>query len=929
MKRKIFSVLFALVLVCSLGLMTAVPVAAGSTLEVSKWTEYAKNPIFGQGVEGPKAYYQSVIYDIDEFSGHGVAAKYKMWYGTEGSQTGLATSDDGISWTDQGVVMSDGYHATVEYYSDGFSGANSGDNPSAATMYYRMWYWDVGTIYAVSAIGYTESPDGVNWYNYQPCQNGTVPIVSGGDPWWNRGSYGPCDVLYNPAATNTGTDWTFTMYYDGTTGGDEAIGLGFSEDGITWTAYDADDDGKAAPVLQGTYVDGDWDKNYVSRCTVIKGDDEIYRMWFSGGTGAMNHGIGYATSSDGINWDKDANNPIFYKTDGISWRADRTYCPMVIEDGGTYKMWFTGVGSAYSIGYATNTNPDAAYTTIQAAIDAANPAGGDTIKVAPGIYSEWQDNGYGQSAGNIIDKPLHLQGSGDDCIIRGKTGTAYYMSYSPIVWVKADNVEIDHFKFDGATYTEEEPKGLRSYGIQSAWKVSSTDYAATNLNIHHNTFVFIGTAVTQDRAGGGDITVAYNTMVRETRSVWYDPTGAEPGSYVEKTLGGGGFKFDYVIGGNVHDNTGIETPGVGIFLHGCDGLTIGPNNVVSAPNTTDPSDIGIHIQTCSNIRVTGNTVSNFTAGPKEYYNDGTTGAGIRIISSNENVTIDGNQLSNNTVGVLVTGVSGSPEIHRNNIEDNTEFGVLNCASWIGKDQTYTPASVTIDAKYNWWGRASGPSRQLPHGKWCGKGDKVSDNVDYKPWLHKSKENVVPKKKPAYAQSVDLYNTGEYGWNTFSTPIFLDDEADTWNELYELTDLDYSMAYRFDSDNQTFVNLTVADEYAIKPGEGFFIKMNDVGSLPILYSTQENLIPPSRPLTVGWNLIGLANLEGMGVDNAFASIATVPGLAGYSQVVSPIGNAEPGPVLTDGTLYVGESYWVYMLGERTLAGFTMTPVEWVP
>jgi hypothetical protein len=256
--------------------------------------------------------------------------------------------------------MTDGYHATVEYYPDGFPGADSGDNPSAATMYYRMWYWDVGALYDVSAIGYTESPDGVNWYNYQPCQNGTVPIVSSGDPWWNRGSYGPCDILHNPSASNTGTDWTLTMYYDGTTGGDEAIGIGFSSDGITWTGYDADGNGKADAVLEGTYLSGDWDYDYVSRATVIRNADDDYEMWYSGGTGAMNHGIGYATSSDGIHWTRDANNPIFRKDDGVGWRDSRTYCPAVLKDGSSYKMWFAGKDketSDYSMGYATAAPP--------------------------------------------------------------------------------------------------------------------------------------------------------------------------------------------------------------------------------------------------------------------------------------------------------------------------------------------------------------------------------------------------------------------------------------------------------------------------------------------------------------------------------------------------------------------------------------------
>jgi hypothetical protein len=345
------------VLVVALTLTLALPASAQGP---GDWTEYPDNPVFGEGVGDPKAYYPSVLYDADSFSGHGDSAKYKMWYGTSGQQTGLAISDDGVTWTDQHVVMANGYHATVEYYAVGFAGANSGDNPSDATMYYRMWYWDSPTIYSVTAMRYAESPDGANWYNDQPLQNGAVPIISGGDPWWNRGSYGPCDVLYNPDASDSGTDWTYTMYYDGTTGGDEAIGLGFSSDGITWTGYDADGDGKADPALEGTYVAGDWDYNYVSRATIIKNADDDYEMWYSGGIGTMNHGIGYATSSDGINWTRDANNPIFHMDDGVGWRDSRTYCPAVLKDGSSYKMWFAGRDKEtgdYSIGYATAAPP--------------------------------------------------------------------------------------------------------------------------------------------------------------------------------------------------------------------------------------------------------------------------------------------------------------------------------------------------------------------------------------------------------------------------------------------------------------------------------------------------------------------------------------------------------------------------------------------
>jgi len=342
---------------CAVVLVALLALAGFSAADFT-WTESGSNPIFGEGVGGPKAYYPSVLYDASSFSGNGHSALYKMWYGTSGGTTGLATSNDGISWTDQGVVMSNGYHATVEYYPAGFTGVNSGTNPSSLTMYYRMWHWP-GLSYSVNDIRYTDSPDGSTWYNDQPCQNGAVPIILNVGGAWNRGSYGPSDILYNPSATNTGAnpfDYTFAMYYDGTTGGDESTGLGYSSDGITWTGYDSNSDGTADPVFQGTYVGGDWDRNYATRATIIKNSASDWEMWYSGGDGAMNHGIGYATSSDGISWARDTNNPIFYKDDGVSWRDDRTYCPMVIKQGTTYKMWFTGkdlVNGDYSIGYAT------------------------------------------------------------------------------------------------------------------------------------------------------------------------------------------------------------------------------------------------------------------------------------------------------------------------------------------------------------------------------------------------------------------------------------------------------------------------------------------------------------------------------------------------------------------------------------------------
>ncbi len=318
-----------------------------------EWKELARNPIFGEARnDGPKAYYPSVLFDK-----HGFAAgrdrrgrfNYRMWYGTADGQTGIAVSNNGLRWRDEGIVLPQGYHATVKYFRRGFSGVDSGEQPSADRMHYRVWYWDPTLLYTVAAMRYAESPDGVSWHNDQPVQNGAVEIVTGELPDWNRGTYGPCDIIYNPRA-----DAPFVLYYNGTTGGDEAIGLAHSPDGITWTGYDSDGDGAADPVFSGTYTAGDWDFDYVGRATVVRTGRRQYEMWYSGGDGALNQGIGYAVSRDGRNWVREAGNPIFHVDDGVGWRTERSYTPAVLPwKRNSYKMWFAGRSDGEtSIGYA-------------------------------------------------------------------------------------------------------------------------------------------------------------------------------------------------------------------------------------------------------------------------------------------------------------------------------------------------------------------------------------------------------------------------------------------------------------------------------------------------------------------------------------------------------------------------------------------------
>ncbi len=293
------------------------------------WTEYASNPVYAPG----KAYYPTILKE---------GSTYTMW---SDSATGVqkATSTNGISWTTVGSVtgLKTPAHTLVE---------KIGSN-------YQMWYF-TGLGYSINDIRTATSADGLTWIGDTAItQVGTSVIYNDNkNSTWNRGSYGPSDVIYNPSGSATivnpvdeASVWAnkFVMYYDGSSGSTESLGLAVSNDGINWQGYN----GGVAAVFAGSNVTGSWDAKYATRATIIKENDNAYDMWYSGGDTSMDKGIGYAFSTDGINWVKDADNPIFHKDDGVAWRNNRTYTPMVIGN----EMWFTGKDLAtgsYTIGYA-------------------------------------------------------------------------------------------------------------------------------------------------------------------------------------------------------------------------------------------------------------------------------------------------------------------------------------------------------------------------------------------------------------------------------------------------------------------------------------------------------------------------------------------------------------------------------------------------
>jgi uncharacterized repeat protein (TIGR01451 family) len=148
---------------------------------------------------------------------------------------------------------------------------------------------------------------------------------------------------------------------------------------------------------------GSWDDDGVWGPAVLK-EGSSYRMWYTGDDGSGPSQIGLATSTNGINWTKEAANPVL--SPGQSWEAEGIRAASVISDSGLYKMWYTGRDSSgvRRIGYATS--PDGVTWTK----DGSNPV------LDVGASGSWEDEDV--SGPTVIKEggTYHLWYTGDDGI---------------------------------------------------------------------------------------------------------------------------------------------------------------------------------------------------------------------------------------------------------------------------------------------------------------------------------------------------------------------------------------------------------------------------------------------------------------------------------------------------------------------------------
>ena len=144
-----------------------------------------------------------------------------------------------------------------------------------------------------------------------------------------------------------------------------------------------------------------------------------------------------------------------------------------------------------------------------------------------------------------------------------------------------------------------------------------------------------------------------------------------------------------------------------LVFQGTGGSPLVQNCVIG--NGSAPQGIYIDMGSPSNPQILGNTISGFTAGYAIYAN-----------GSSTKPLVAGNLISGNNRGVGMFG--GAAGVYRvNRIQGNTDYGIYNGNS---------SSAPSINARYNWWGNASGP---LAPDNPLGTGDRITAKVDYIPW----------------------------------------------------------------------------------------------------------------------------------------------------------------------------------------------------
>jgi len=368
-----------------------------------------------------------------------------------------------------------------------------------------------------------------------------------------------------------------------------------------------------------------------------------------------------------------------------------------------------------------------AFATIQDGIDNVV---GSTVHVAAGTYDS-----SSETFPIVINKSLTLLGAQADVDPRpsegGRTGGESIIdadeTSSAVIQISAGDVEINGLTITGGMGDMVEESG-------------SADNLLFRYNILYDDLTTAGDEAIQIK-NSDSVVMEYNYAYNICQDAFNlsDSTN-------------GAIRYN-----EAHD---IHSENAAIYCYGSTGLEITGNLVYNVPNNdgiklgdkngADASKTGglIKDNIVHGTRQDGISVymSGVTVEGNEVYNSSSENGAIYLAFAISDITIRNNSVHDNEltpsvkshvggIGIESPVDAASVHINNNNIYKNTPYGVNNAASCV------------VDATSNWWGHASGPhdpdgTNEVPP---CtadpatemnadGTGDKVSDNVDYCPWL---------------------------------------------------------------------------------------------------------------------------------------------------------------------------------------------------
>ncbi len=297
--------------------------AASLAFSQTVWQKYEGNPVLvpagdleTAGVIGPRVLK--------------VGTLYKMWYTALGAnrQISLATSEDGIHWTRS---------AADPVLSVGKFGDFDSQHVSYGMVVFhqdQFWMWYSGYNGQIWQIGLATSPDGIHWMKH----SGNPVLAVGNSTEWDAAGVIAPYVVFD--------GYAFKMWYNGNGSPFvQAGGYAESSDGVQWKKFSNN------PVF--TPVPNDWEYRTIGMNAIMFFNNK-YHLWYGAG-GDVKNGLGYATSTDGINWERYSGNPILEPGVNDAWDSIFLGGFSIWRENDAYKMWYSGRREdIWKIGYAVS-----------------------------------------------------------------------------------------------------------------------------------------------------------------------------------------------------------------------------------------------------------------------------------------------------------------------------------------------------------------------------------------------------------------------------------------------------------------------------------------------------------------------------------------------------------------------------------------------